>query len=121
MKETKKQILEGLEDLILKAKRMDNNTYEVHYKNRDLAIRLHHTDIITKKPNGDVVLDSGGWRTPTTKDRISKHSGFRIMQRNHVWYIGKERQWDIKSPSFSMIEFYDGITFNKKGKVKRSW
>jgi hypothetical protein len=119
MKETKKQILEGIEDLILKAKRVDNNTYEVNYKNEDKAIRLHHTDVVTVKPNGDMILDSGGWKTPTTKARISRFSKLHMLQKDFVWYVGKEFGWKINSPTFPMVEFYDGITFNKKGNVKR--
>ena len=34
------------------------------------AVRLHSTDIVTFHANGDVVLDTGGWRTVTTIHRM---------------------------------------------------
>jgi hypothetical protein len=119
MRETKARILDGIEHLVAKAKCIDNNTYEVLYTNGDKSIRLHHTDVITVKPNGDVVLDSGGYRTPTTKHRINRYSDLKIMQRDYIWYVGTHYSvWKPKSPMFTMVEFYDGIIFSKEGKVK---
>jgi hypothetical protein len=51
-----------------------------------------------------VTLDTGGWRTVTTKDRMNYASGkfelgFRVWQRDHVWYVG--------TPGGCVLEFTD--------------
>lgn len=34
------------------------------------SVRLHETDIVRFHANGDVTLNTGGWRTRTTRDRM---------------------------------------------------
>lgn len=34
------------------------------------SVRLHQTNIVTYLANGDVSLDTGGWRTSTTRERM---------------------------------------------------
>jgi hypothetical protein len=36
------------------------------------AVRLHDTDVVTFLPSGSVALDSGGWQTFTTRDRMNR-------------------------------------------------
>jgi len=36
------------------------------------AVRLHRTDIVTFEPDGSIVLDTGGFQTPTTRDRMNR-------------------------------------------------
>lgn len=38
------------------------------------------------------MLDSGGWLTKTTKDRINKYlpDGCYISQKNHKWYLHQQ-------------------------------
>jgi hypothetical protein len=70
---------------------------------RAIGFRYHATTIARWAETGLVVLDSGGWRTSTTKHRlclIGRRLGFAVSQRRHVWYLyhgGREE------------EFYDGI------------
>lgn len=69
-------------------RKVDNNTYLERRDNGDIAVKLHNTDVVTYKPNGDVVLNSGGWRTYTTKDRINKFAPIRwLSQERGVWYV----------------------------------
>lgn len=42
------------------------------------AIRLHNTDVVTYLPGGQIILNSGGWPTVTTQDRISSFSPARV-------------------------------------------
>lgn len=74
--------------------------------------RLHHTDVVTIRANGDVVLDSGGWKTPTTKERINAcvPGLIRVFQNKGLWFVTKEGQ--------SVIPFFDGMTI-KKGKLPK--
>lgn len=53
-------------------KPIGNNTRLVQVGS-DYAIRLHETNIVTLKPDGSIVLNSGGYRTMTTKSRINEH------------------------------------------------
>ena len=107
MRQTKKQILEGLKN-IKSSKKIDNNTYEIIFNNGEKAIRLHNTNIIAFKPNGDIILNSGGWNTPTTKNRISEYSPYHIRQKNRIWYI------DVNGIEYT---FKDDMRITKNNKV----
>lgn len=100
MKQTKKEMLLGIENQVAKSKLIANNTLRVEYLDGRKSIRLHTTDIVTEK-DGVITLNSGGWKSVTTKDRINGY-GLRkwpyISQRNHQWFIGDGI-------------FYDGIQF----------
>lgn len=72
-----------------------------------VAIRLHNTDIVTIKSNGQAVLDSGGWLTLTTKERINRYTNARISQRLGTWYIRDKNGKDSL--------FYDGMLISKQG------
>ena len=73
-------------------------------------VRLHGTPVVEySAQSGVLVLNSGGWRTPTTKRRINEVAnewglGFYVYQKNHEWYI-KSDAWIGKEP----IPFYDGV------------
>jgi hypothetical protein len=83
-----------------------NNT-RVRKVENDIAIRLHDTDIIVLHENGTATLNSGGWRTKTTKERINEYSTARIWQRLSIWYISDKRGNETL--------FYDGMTVSKDG------
>lgn len=87
MKETKAEIMAGVE--CVESKVVAPNTVKYRRENGDVVIRLHHTDIITRKPNGDIILNSGGWRTVTTKDRMNEYMGhgLSISQHKGVWTL----------------------------------
>lgn len=107
MRETKRQILSGVED-INTSKIVDNNTVEIGFKNGDRAVRLHNTNIVTFTVDGKIILTSGGWRTSTTKDRLNGYSPFNIYQKNSIWYV--------ETPK-GTFNFYDGITFDYAGNL----
>lgn len=91
---------------IAHSKFVDRNTLEITYNNGDRAIRLHDTDIAIFKINGDIILNTGGWKTTTTKDRLNKFTPFSISQNKGIWYIN------------DIIVFYDGMILDNKGKLK---
>ena len=68
-------------------RKLENNTYLELRDNGDIAVKLHATDVVTYKPNGDTVLNTGGWHTVTTRDRINKYSNANISQKQGVWYV----------------------------------
>src|SRR4030095_13736112 len=72
---------------VTSARKLDNNTFELQYANGNRAIRLHDTNIVLFYPDGRIKLNTGGWQTPVTKDRMNRFSPFLITQRKGAWYI----------------------------------
>lgn len=75
-----------------KRRKLANNTYLEEAEDGAFAIRLHSTRIVTFYESGRIKLDTGGWRTVTTKDRINRclPRGWRVWQRDFDWFIGVE-------------------------------
>lgn len=120
-RQTVKEIMEGVNNPT-NTKKVGNNT--VRYTNDvgNTVIRFHNTDIITELPNGAVKINSGGWKTPTTKDRLNtflRERKISVHQDNHKWYVMK---WDDKTYTYSTIApFVDGMTIRKDGTVPKKW
>ena len=85
------------------AKKIDNNTLLIEYPDYK-AIRLHDTNILVFK-NNTITLNSGGYQTRTTKDRLNKYlpQNFNVYQKNYTWYISD-------ALDKTTTEFKDGIT-----------
>lgn len=75
------------------------------YDPEAVAIRLHRTDVVIFRPDGSIVLNSGGWRTVTTLDRINAvlPARYFVRQRKGEWYFG-DRVRNAEVP------FTDGFT-----------
>lgn len=70
-----------------KTRKVGNNTYaEIEYDN-SVSIRLHGTTVVRFYPNGTIKLNSGGWHTSTTKNRINKYSPVKVYQKKYEWYL----------------------------------
>ena len=55
------------------------------------CIRYHSTEVV-KFNDDEIILNSGGWQTKTTKLRMNKVSdafqlGFRVSQRQGEWFV----------------------------------
>ena len=87
------------------SKKVDNNTYWVR-NGVDLCLKLHETNVVTLEPDGSIVLNSGGWKTPATKDRINNVVPRELMiyQNKSVWYVGQ-------------YIFEDGMRMDASGKI----
>lgn len=74
-------------------KKIGNNTYLIRYSDY-IAIVLHYTEVLRFYPDNQIVLDSGGWQTYTTKNRINTYlpSPYYLLQKKSKWFIddGKE-------------------------------
>lgn len=87
------------------SKKYANNTY-LQRRGDNIALKYHDTDVVTVTPSNDIILNSGGWHTSTTKDRISYM--VRIYQESGVWYV----------PIYDNIyRFNDGMTIHNDGTV----
>lgn len=88
------------------SRKIGNNTY-LHRLDADtIALRLHATDVVTFRP-GTVTLDSGGWRTVTTKDRLNYV--LPVYSEKGTWYVGGYKE--------ARIVYFDGITFAEDGEL----
>ena len=69
------------------SKKLANNTY-LHTQERDIALRLHDTDILTFCPDGRTVVRTGGWKTSITKARLNDYlpGGAQIYQQGGLWF-----------------------------------
>lgn len=75
----------------------------------EVVVRYHATDILIAHPDGNVVLNSGGWRTATTKKKINQYLfAAHIYQAAGVWYL---------VGSNHTAEFFDGITLRIDNEV----
>ena len=96
------------------AKKVGNNTFEVTYKDGCRAIRLHRTDVVTFRPDGSFFINTGGWLTRTTKDRINKYCRtIQVWQEKGEWYVGKVFREGIVSEF--PTHYHDYMTFDADG------
>lgn len=96
-------------------RKLANNTYLVQGASKDsFAIRLHNTDVVTLHPDGSFTLNSGGWRTVTTKERINVYAPGRVASDRGAWYYypAPGRDWSLRYP------FADGMRVLPGGAVE---
>jgi hypothetical protein len=55
-----------------------------------IGILLHQTYVVTYHRDGRIILNSGGWRTVTTKARINEFSPASVHQKDFAWYLNGE-------------------------------
>lgn len=91
------------------------------------ALQLHETLIVTWYANGTVVLDTDGWRTRTTKERINQALGSRFVGDGACYVHGRtsggfdgcpgaHHPWGIITPK-GEFEFSDGCRIDAAGYV----
>lgn len=70
-------------------RKIAHNTYLVKLGDGTVGVRLHNTYVVTFHAQGHTVLDSGGWGTVTTKERMNRYlpPGYRISAIKHVWHL----------------------------------
>lgn len=85
-----------------KSKKVGNNTLKIETE-KGYIIRLHDTNVLEFDGKG-YVLNSGGWQTRTTKDRINEYlpRPYYISQKNFDWFINIGDNGET-------IPFFDGI------------
>ena len=107
-------------------RKLANNTY---LKRRDwgstkaIAVQLHSTDIITFHEDGKVEVNTGGWDTITTRDRINRYlnkpwhvfgeRGATILS-NYRWYAGQD---DYKRTGSAEVVLSNRATILPDGEV----
>lgn len=61
-------------------------------REQNLVVHYHNTDVVTVRPSGEIILNTGGWRTVTTKRRMNQASaalglGFTVYQEAGEWFV----------------------------------
>jgi hypothetical protein len=91
-----------------KQRKISNNTWLIRQEDGSIAMKLHATIIVTVQPDGKITLNSGGWRTPTTKGRINdalrellRDSAPGISQADGIWLIYPAGGYATKSLTFA--------------------
>jgi len=73
-----------------KGKKIANNTYIIKINDHTYGIKLHDTNVVILYSNGGLILNSSGWKTQTTKDRINyalTPKNLQITSKRGEWYI----------------------------------
>lgn len=86
---------------ILEGRRIANNTRLVvaDAKAGTRAIKLHKTNIATETGDGHLVIDTGGWDTMTTRERIQRFTSAQPRREKGITYIdGQELVDGMKIP-----------------------
>ena len=103
------------------AKKIGNNTFEVIYKDGCKAIRLHRTDVVTFRRDGSCILNSDGWETRTTKDRMNKYAPVSVYQVDSIWYVAQKRRISDRFPQKGEpVRYYDYMVIDSCGTYQYS-
>jgi hypothetical protein len=87
------------------SKKLANNTY-LYRSDNVFRVKLHNTDVITIHDDNTQTLQSGGYLTKTTKDRLNSFSFASIFQKRGLWFFNN-----------SEAAFYDGVKVNMFGEI----
>jgi hypothetical protein len=68
-------------------RKVGNNTYAEILSDGSVGIMLHSTYVVKIHPDNTYTLNSGGWQTLTTKDRINQYSPRYVYQKNFEWFV----------------------------------
>lgn len=97
-----------------KPKLIANNTVKYTHADGTVRIRLHKTDIVTQHPDGTFTLNSGGWRTVTTKARIDQFAPVNLGASGGEWWVHNNNA-DAVIGLRSSVPFFDGMRVDHKG------
>ena len=70
---------------------------------------VYHSTAVVRFNMDEIILNRGGWKTPTTKSRMNQTSnqfmlGFTVFQKDFDWFV------DYRHQTF---EFEDGMTLKR--------
>ena len=104
---TKQEILNSCTKQVKSSKMEGKNTLRIEYADGSVSIRLNDTDIVTRDIKGNIILNSGKWKTRVTRKKICLYGAVNIFKQKGIWFISCKNK---KGEDIS-TEFYDGITF----------
>lgn len=72
------------------SRKIGYETYIEKLSNFEVGIKYHRTHIVKMDVTDVMTISSGGWDTPTTKDRLNQFlscRGVHIYQKKFEWFI----------------------------------
>ena len=90
-----RQITKDSINAFLNAKEFKRQNMNVEVLPNVTLLKLHNNTIAYryKDPKRTLTIDSCGWFTPTTKERLNALEGVNIYQKNFIWYLNGS-EWD---------------------------
>lgn len=82
----------------------------VSRESSSICVMLHQTCIVAINKGG-ATLNSGGWRTATTKVAINRALR-QVQNLKGYTVVQKKGQWFVSKPDNSLIEFIDGMSIS---------
>ena len=99
----------------MERRKVANNTYLIRGENA-IGLLLHSTIVASYGADDTVTLNSGGWRTVTTKDRMNLFSGlarFVVNSNGGIWFVKfyppDNSYFDRWTFDNSAIRYFDGM------------
>ena len=76
------------------------------------CVQYHATVVVKRDAHGKITLESGGWRTVTTKARMNQAlrqwgTGYSVHQVKGEWFVGVHKGNGVHE---RICEYYDGVT-----------
>lgn len=95
------------------SRKLQNNTWLHRIDEHTIGVRLHNTDVVLIHDDGSYTLDTGGWYTVTTKDRINSYlpRPLRVYSKRGRWSL-----WNWETHE-EVHRFFDGIRVSVDGTV----
>lgn len=92
-------------------RKIANNTYARIRPDGSVAVRLHETDVVVIHPDNTATLNTGGWYTYTTRDRISQYSPVNVGGKctTRSWDHGEWCVWPKHGEWRIEVPFVDGM------------
>ncbi len=88
-------------------RKLANNTHLIIRSDDGYGIRLHDTEVIIHYPH-NIILNTGGWQTVTTKARMNEFSCAQVFSDKGVWMV----TWHGE-----IYPYADGINLDNDGSV----
>lgn len=96
---------------------LENNTRFVKTEH-GYGIKLHDTVVVEYLPDGGYRLDSGGWKTITTRSRMNAYlpKGMGVWQSKGIWYVQTSGE-RFRRDDENVRGFEDGVILYTDGRV----
>ena len=85
---TMKEALDGVGPVIMSA-RLKGNSNVIKYLTPDNVVhwRLHKTDIVVQLIDKSIQLNTGGWKTRSTKKYMNLLAPCHVREEDFTWYV----------------------------------
>lgn len=87
------------------SRKIANNTTLIDQSEGVIGLRLHSTVVVVFDDSGHIILNTGGYRTTTTKDRLN-----RVARAHGYSVFAKDFDWFVQKRGEEPIPFEDGFT-----------